>query len=43
MNIDMILYIVALILAVLAGFGVSVRGHNLLAWAFAAFVLTFLV
>lgn len=43
MSIDLILYVIAFILAVLAGVGVNARGQNLLAWAFAVFVLTFLI
>jgi hypothetical protein len=43
MSIDVILYIIALVLAILAGLGVDARGHNLLAWAFAVFVLSLLI
>jgi hypothetical protein len=43
MNIDIVLYIIALILAILAGIGVDARGQNLLAWAVAVMILSLLI
>lgn len=43
MNVDMVLYIIAFILEVLAGIGVDARGQNLEAWGLAVFMLSFLI